>query len=268
MTFDAYENSQQGGRPVELFHFSIGVENFRYTSAEDTITFGGNQYVSRQISRNSVKESSEGGKARLEVELPTDDPVCSRYIGIVEPSPMYLIVTRLHRGDLLDARVVWNGRLVTVVYTRNGTRAKMTFIPSESVYSRQIPHYKYQSLCNHVLYDGSCQVNPDSFKFTGTASGSSGSNITVTGITASKGAEWATGGKCVVGGDTRLILAQPSDIITLSLPFRSDPDGQAIEVFAGCDHQISTCNAKFSNAINYGGFPFVPTKNPFQVGVR
>lgn len=268
MTFDTYEESQQSGQPVELFHFSIGVEDFRYTSAEDTITFGGNQYVSRQISRNSVKESSEGGKSRLEVELPTADSVCYRYIGIVEPSPMHLVVTRLHRGDLLDARVVWNGRLVTVAYIKNSTRAKMTFIPSESVYSRQLPHYKYQALCNHALYDDSCQADPDSFKFTGVVSGSDGSNITVVGLTASKGVGWATGGKCIANGENRLILSQNSDEMSLSLPFRIDLDGQAIEVYAGCSHTRGTCDSKFSNAINFGGFPYVPTKNPFQVGVR
>jgi uncharacterized phage protein (TIGR02218 family) len=268
VTFEQYENSEESGRPIEIFHFSIGLENFYYTSAEDTITYGGNQYVTRQITRTSVKESVEGGKARLEVTLPTDDLVCSRYVGIVEPSPMYLNVIRFHRQDLLDGRVVWTGRLTTVKYQKNGTRAQMTFIPSESVYSRAIPHYKYQALCNHVLYDDGCGIDPDSYKFTGTATGASGSNVTVTGLQASKGADWAKGGKCTVNGVDRLILDQSGDVLSLSLPFGDDPDGQTIDVFAGCDHQVTTCGNKFGNAVNYGGFPFVPTKNPFQVGVR
>ncbi len=268
MTFEAYENSQQSGRPVELFHFSIGAEDFRYTSAEDVIYFGGYNYIPRQISRNSVKESGDAQGGTLSVELPLADLVCLRYIGIAEPAPMHLLVTRVHRDDLSDARTVWMGRLTSVAYTKNGTLAKMTFLPVKSGLRRQIPHYKYQALCNHVLYGSACQVVSGSFKFTGTASGASTSSITVVGLTASKGAGWATGGKCVVNGDARLILAQPTDVLSLSLPFRDDPDGQAIEVYAGCDHNHTTCDSKFSNAINYGGFPFVPTKNPFQTGVR
>jgi hypothetical protein len=36
---------------------------------------------------------------------------------------------------------------------------------------------------------------------------------------------------------------------------------------AGCDHSVSTCAARFGNLANYGGFPFIPTKNPFSTGV-
>jgi len=36
---------------------------------------------------------------------------------------------------------------------------------------------------------------------------------------------------------------------------------------AGCDHSVSTCAARFDNLANYGGFPFIPTKNPFSTGV-
>ena len=50
--------------------------------------------------------------------------------------------------------------------------------------------------------------------------------------------------------------------------------GSTVVVLAGCDHSVTTCDTKFntpedtqSNVINYGGFPFVPGKNPFETGL-
>jgi hypothetical protein len=39
--------------------------------------------------------------------------------------------------------------------------------------------------------------------------------------------------------------------------------GTTVTLFPGCDHTLATCSGKFSNTANYGGFPFMPTKNPF-----
>jgi hypothetical protein len=39
--------------------------------------------------------------------------------------------------------------------------------------------------------------------------------------------------------------------------------GQAVTLYPGCDHTTTTCDGKFSNLNNYGGFPHIPTKNPF-----
>ena len=77
------------------------------------------------------------------------------------------------------------------------------------------------------------------------------------------------------GLDHRLILAQDGDDVTLLLPFAENIVGSTIVLLAGCDHSITTCDTKFStpldplsNVRNFGGFPFVPTKNPHETGLR
>jgi hypothetical protein len=32
---------------------------------------------------------------------------------------------------------------------------------------------------------------------------------------------------------------------------------------AGCDRTFATCQSKFGNSLNFGGFPWIPVKNPF-----
>ena len=39
--------------------------------------------------------------------------------------------------------------------------------------------------------------------------------------------------------------------------------GLVIRIYPGCDRTKETCQSKFNNLNNYGGFPFIPLKNPF-----
>jgi hypothetical protein len=70
---------------------------------------------------------------------------------------------------------------------------------------------------------------------------------------------------CAAAGvpERRFILEHSGAAITLSSGASDIPVGAAVSLFPGCDHSAATCAAKFSNAANYGGFPYMPTKNPF-----
>jgi uncharacterized phage protein (TIGR02218 family) len=35
--------------------------------------------------------------------------------------------------------------------------------------------------------------------------------------------------------------------------------GDAFTAYPGCDKQMATCSSKFSNLINFGGQPFIPS---------
>ncbi|MBQ3675664.1 MAG: phage BR0599 family protein, partial [Campylobacter sp.] len=56
------------------------------------------------------------------------------------------------------------------------------------------------------------------------------------------------------------------DKITLMFPLKSLSTADLVYVYAGCDKTIKMCRDKFNNSINYGGFPFVPSKNPVTQG--
>lgn len=267
MSFTAQEVSVEGGRPVELYNISIGLERYYYTSAEDSFLFQGNTYVSRAIKRSSPEQSVEEGRGKLDLTMLADDPVCSRYIGVVPPTPMYVTLIRFHRDDPLDVRVLWTGRVVQAVFSNGAAICKLTAIASETLFSRQLPPYRYQALCNHFLYSPKCGLVPESFMFEGTVSDATGAQITVAGLTAAHSATWAVGGKVVVANDTRLVTAQSTDVLTLSMPFVSDPAGQPGAVYAGCSHSFLVCATKFANSARFGGFPTVPTTNPFVTGM-
>lgn len=268
MPYSVFEASEEAGRPIELYTFTIGATVYRYTSAEDTVTYSANDYLPRDMDRTSPALSSgEGGRQQLELVLPKEDPVASRYIGIVPSTRVELEILRFHRGDSPNGYVLWKGRIVSARFEKQGTVCRLSSVSSESALSRPIPGRKYQGLCNHVLYDTLCTVTRASFKYTGTVSAESGRTITVGGLLAAKGVGWAIGGTITIGDEFRLITAQSGDVVTLQVAFPTTVLGSSVDVYAGCDHTLATCNSKFSNAINYGGFPFVPTRNPVQSGL-
>jgi hypothetical protein len=64
-----------------------------------------------------------------------------------------------------------------------------------------------------------------------------------------------------------MITTHVGDTITLTNAFRSLAQGNTITVSAGCAHTPEICKSKFGNAARYGGFAYVPNKNPFVVGM-
>jgi hypothetical protein len=70
-------------------------------------------------------------------------------------------------------------------------------------------------------------------------------------------------------GVDRYIVAQNGNVLTLvrrndDLSQRIVDDGpEIVQLYPGCDHTRKTCVQRFNNQVNFGGFPWLPTKNPF-----
>lgn len=269
MTFIAFENSQAGGSPVELYTLALGTETFRWASGEEDYVYSGDTFEAVEISRSRILISAEQRQDVLNVSLPGDNELVRRYVDIVPGKRATLTVQRVHRDDPdQEAVVLFKGIVQSVAFTSDGTKASLAIRPLTVGLSQNIPRFTYQALCNHFLYDSGCKVNQNSFKYTATVSTVVGSTITVPGISAN-GADWAVGGFVQTGSsDFRLVLAQTGDDLRLLLPFASSPLGSSVDVFAGCDHTIGTCKIKFNNVVNYGGFAFVPLKNIFATGIK
>ena len=67
-------------------------------------------------------------------------------------------------------------------------------------------------------------------------------------------------------GARHMIVSESYAGVELLYPVGLAPQ-TPVELVAGCDHSMPTCAARFDNLANYGGFPFIPTKNPFSTGV-
>lgn len=275
MTYASFEDAQEGGDPVELYTITIGTTIYRWTSAEDDITEAADVFTAIPIERGTIKGGGpDTRKEFLVLTVAGDNPVAIQYITSVPGVTGTIKIERIHRSDgpTFEVITLFNGTISSVAFTNAGRTAKIRIVPLVTSQSKPVPTDTYQGLCNRVLYDDHCQVDDTSPTFrlsTAAVTAVSGSTITVTGADAN-GDGYYTGGFVETAGsdDRRLILDQTGTLLTLLLPFATSILSTNVTVFAGCDHSITTCKAKFNNVLNFGGFAWVPSKNVFSTGIR
>lgn len=273
MTFLSQETSQEAGRPVELYTFELALQTYRLTSAEDDVVVGGETYQASTISRGRVRQAREPGGALLEIEMPADHPLPSRYVTSAPSERASVLIERYHRGDG-ELSTVFEGVVKSVAFGKDGRSAKLAVDPAIAATSRQIPRFTFGKMCQNVLGDGFgagatglCQVNLDdpAFRHDATVSASSGLTITVPGA-AAFGDGWFDGGtiRTSSGTDARLVLSQVGDVITIHVAFPFPVVGQLVQLRAGCRRDPQTCSAKFGRIADFQGWPWVPRHNPFD----
>jgi len=277
-TFLQIEASREGSRPVDLYRFDFGAEIFRFTNSEDDITFGGATYTAISIRRGSpTVNPREMRSQKMKITTAASRRPFADFSGIQPALKLTCIITRIQldeyqAGDVspqyqsplptiepTTGFVIFEGYVSSVVF--EGRTCSVELNPNTEQFLREVPRYKYQSLCNHVLYDSECQVNRLDNDQVGLVTGLTGNTVTLNGFTGSE----FTGGylQDASGTDFRMIIEQDEDVFTMLLPFSSDVLGTNLTAFKGCAHDVTTCRDKFNNVNNFGGFPFVPTKNPF-----
>ncbi len=264
-TFESLEISAASGSRIEIYTLTVGSTIYRmHTSVEPIITYSGDAYLRTQVSRDAIAT----GQEYLEVTLPGSHAFALQYATIAPGQTASLTIQAFHREEPSDVKVIYKGVVRAVAFTKNASHSALSLVPINAALDKEIPERTYQAGCNNVLFDSDCKISAAAWTYDGLVFNVSGNVITVTGLETEKGDGWSTGGYVRLGIlDYRLILEQDGDDLIFHLPFHADVTGETVSVYAGCDHEIATCTSKFANDINFGGCPYVPTKNIFQTGI-
>lgn len=259
MTYNTQETSVAAGQPIELYRFVLGQQVWTVTSAREAITYQVESYQPAVIRRSAVEQSPEFARNGIDLECARDFAVAQLFAAA---RPNGVVSITLFRNHLGDAEYItwWKGRVASVVFS--GSTAK---IRCESIFTalkRPGLRAHYQTGCRHALFDPGCGTNNQAYKLAGTVGSFSGLNVTSSAFL-SQATGWLTGGYLRVGGVPRMITNHAGDTITLSAVLPGLAVGVAFEAFAGCDRTFATCQSKFGNSLNFGGFPWIPVKNPF-----
>jgi uncharacterized phage protein (TIGR02218 family) len=262
VTYSTYENSLELGTPIELYEFIQGIQRWNYVSGADPIVRLGQTYTPSNIKRDRIKQSNDPFKDSLKLTFPRDDPFASQFIGFAPEEVTTLTVMRGHYGDPdSEFTTYWKGRVVGGRATENEVH-----VECESVFTsikRPGLRAKFEYGCRHTLYLSGCGVNREAYLHTGAVLSVSGGLVVTVGGAASYPAGYFTGGMLVTSDNVaRFIVAHTSDQVTLARTV----DGLVgnVKIYPGCDHLKETCNTKFANLDNFGGFPYIPTRNPFD----
>jgi uncharacterized phage protein (TIGR02218 family) len=263
MTYADREVSTDAASPFELYEFRRGSNAWRYTSASQDVVYNAFNYTAVLLKRGSIEQTNEIGRAGLRITLARDVEVVGEFIATPPSELTLLTVYRQHRGDP-ETAVVWMGRVLNAEW--RGSEVELNCEPVYTSLQRTGLRRLYQRNCPHVLYDGLCQASPIVHRVQGAVGSIAGTVVSVPaaagfapGHFAGGFATWSASGIT----EKRMIVAHSADSITLAAPPPGLSVGATVVLYPGCDHTLSTCENKFGNSANFGGFPFIPTKNPF-----
>lgn len=270
MSFDAYETSNDDGRPVALYTFQYGNTYWYYCTADEDQTVNGDTYIALAITDEGV---TQGGSDQNDLQITTQSnhPVALLFRNSQPTGKVWLTVRRWHIGDpdsetpLLWSGTVINARLVDEATVQMGCRSL------GGSYDRQGLRLAWGRMCPHVLYGIGCNNNGSNDKedhaYPHEIATLDGTSFTVVdyavpaeGSFSGGFVEWARPD----GSFDRRGIERESGNNFLVLGTTDGLEvGTAITVYPGCPRNTTACKL-FNNLPNYGGFPHLPGKSPFD----
>jgi uncharacterized phage protein (TIGR02218 family) len=265
VTYQTYETSTQRATPVELYEFTQGLQTWRRASGADEVPRLGLIYTPSSIQRDKVKQSTDIFKNGMKLTFSRDDSFASQFLGFAPEETTTVTILRGHYDDPDGEFVVyWKGRILSAKATES--RIELECEPVYTSIRRPGLRAKFEFNCRHVLYGRGCGVNREAYRHDGTVIGVSGGlTVSVSGVSGVFPDGWFTGG-IIFGpdGSSRFIVGHVGAEVTMSRPMSSVIGALEVRLYPGCDHLRGTCNTKFNNLDNFGGFPWIPSRNPFD----
>jgi len=165
-------------------------------------------------------------------------------------------------GDTTPGTVVlFAGRISDIDCSRTGIDIRCR--SHLELLNIQMPRRLWQASCTHIFGGPMCQFDRASLGLTFSAA--TGATQTVITNAPSSATPFALGTITgVTGANTgysRTIAAFASGAtVTVKLAFLFPvAPGDQFELLPGCDRTTATCANIFNNAVNFGGFPYMPT---------
>lgn len=282
MTWVQDEQSIQTSAPIELYTFQTPSQAWYLTSYRSDVVVAPITYTAVPLQRsNTVSLSASDADGSFTIDMPATHALPQFYANGIPPRELTVVVSRLQKSSGF-AMTIGLGYITALSFKRgpNGEGIASFKVGSPAdVFTIEIPTITAGRLCPHILYDTLCTMPRAGFTQATTIVSISADMKTTTvasmGNFAAGGLptpdQWALSGEIVHQGtsERRVIGSQIGNVITQS--YRWPPQvgvGDVVLVSAGCKHTTDDCFNKFSNILNFGGFPQLPLTNPFYVSIK
>lgn len=273
MSFEIYEESRDKGAPIDLYFFKYGdTPNayYAYTDHDEEVTVDGVVYSPSPLMRGSVIASGTLDKASLEVRTFGDSDVAELFRIYPPAQVVTLIIRQGHVGDP-DAQylVVWTGRILSCGW--EGGEAKLQGEPISTSMKRSGLRRHYQYGCPHVLYGSQCRANILNATVQRTVIAVQNSSLTLDDgwVDPATVNNYIGGMVAWAGGANRefrtILRVRDFRFVDLAGSPRGIVAGMTVDVILGCNRQMTHCANLHNNIHNYGGQPWIPTKNPIKL---
>lgn len=253
-------------RVAEFYDFARGVSHHRYAAGDRSLVYQQQTYVAGTIKRSGLSESSDLARNVLDLSVPDSLPLLDLYRGTAPLDQIEVMLYGLRAGES-TAKVLWEGEIGSVEWTSASTAIIHCLPPMASLQGLGLRR-NWQKSCPHVVFGvglGQCNADRQAFRLDATLSDVSGRVVKAAAF-ADKPGGWFAGGwiEWSAGGHVqrRFVVEHVGDTLTLLTPALVDALTD-VAGYPGCDHTLLGGCTKLNDTDNFGGQPWIPTKNPF-----
>jgi len=275
-----YSSAELGERPVYLYRIwkTIGgvTTTWRYTSHDVAVSFLGHTYQPAPISHGQIEQSTTADRDDITIDtfLFPGSPFAD-YVPYPPQLNYYIEITEIFLDSAIYG-VLFTGEIRTP--KMEGKKLTATASVRLTALNRSCPRFFIQKCCNLILYSPRCGVNAAAYTMVGTLTAIAGRVVTINSAFVDVPDAYFTWGRISVTApdgsreyrhirnDARIDATHRQ--LVLQNVLINAVVGSVIQIEAGCDLRPSTCDSKFSNLINFGGFPFMPASNPTLKAIK
>lgn len=252
---------------AELFAIEAdGMVNQYYTDSNITIVFAGLTHEPYAIKRSKISFSTDLKPNEMELSLAFNtDLQDARTKGVLKNARATVTRVNINNPEF-ENLLLFDGEIGTTDLDEDVLTLSVVTLDFLSL---EIPRREMQVACNWRLYDDFCRVGLTTGGWLRSGTFNSNSpNRKDLSSTAFSGqtSDFLLGYVIATSGFNnqvhRHITFHAGQSVTVTPPFPYDvSDGDSFDAAPGCEHDVTDCENKFNNLINYGGFPFMPTQD-------
>lgn len=267
------EQSYDNGSPIEVYRFTYKNESTYYTNSFKPLYYGGKPTTVINITRSSLNNSSDVSQSNIEVTVPSDFPLGNQILKIDYDASVNLSIIRYHwhpdtYAEVSNGITLWQGRIVGAQFADN-----TIVLNCENIFNtieRQGLNQRFSYSCRHSVYRVGCYASLTRNAYEATVTSNQGTYITLGNVheAIANGRIPFYGGYISNSefGDRTIIAYDAGGRLNVNYPYPNEIVGKRVTLRPGCDKTLTTCKDVFDNMANYGGFPFIPLKNPSDGG--
>lgn len=268
MSYELIEVTNDYGEPLFLYEFSVGTKVWRYTSSTEPVAAKGEMYTPIYISDEGISQTGEAQTDTVKISIDFNAEIVDLFK--ITPPIEQIVVRRMVRHEF-DPDVAIN--YVGFISQANfGTIGVVEFdcITLSPTMQRNGLRLYWSRTCPYVVYDAAtCGVRKEDHAVTAIVEKAANGLITAKGLAVAVDG-WFAGGyiewqsERTGAPEMRSVDEHSGDQIRLLGRSDGIPIGAQIKAYPGCPKTIAECRARFGNDSNYGGYPHLPGKSPFN----
>lgn len=234
---------------------------FGFTSHDQDIVYGGVTYsASAGYTRTAISGDAGLAADSVDIEGVLDITVTEADIlaGLWDHARLdMLLIDWADQTEVATLKSGWLGEITTGTTGFKAELMGLTSALAQNVTELTSP------TCRADLGDTRCGKSLAAFTFAGTVTSATDRRVFVSDLANADGyfiggeVTWSTGANAGLTMEVKTSLA--TGAVTLFLPMPYDiAAGDTFSAVTGCDKTIATCVAKFANAVNFRGEPYLP----------